>query len=409
MANAIWHIPQSSVKNINRHAALYLVRFTPGGISRIELSRQLGVTRAAASVIVNDLIQAGLVRETDKQHSGGRNPINLEINPESGLVIGIDIGATHVTMVLADFLAQVQNEVEISIDVTSGPEACLTRIVAMIEDWLPANGVTLDQVLAVAVGVPGPVVTETGMVSAPPIMPGWDKFPIRDWLQDRLKCPVSLGNDAEFGALGEWAYGTARGEQNLAYIKVGTGIGAGLLLDGQIYRGTTGSAGEIGHITLVENGPLCTCGNHGCLEALAGGRSIVKRAVAGIQKGQRTVLSEIEPIDRITSQDVITAARSGDLFAQKLVIESGYHLGTAIANLVNLFNPSMVVVGGGISQLGDLLLDPIRESVRERSLRVSWQSVRISAAVLGKRSTALGAVAQAISMSLHSIAEGIKA
>ncbi len=409
MTTTIWQIPQSNVKNLNKHAALDLIRFMPGGISRIELSRQLGLTRAAASVIVNDLIQAGLVRETENRRSGGRNPINLEINPDSGLVIGIDVGATHVTMILANFLAQVQDEVDAPIDINAGPEHCLTQVVNLIKEWLSRNGVDQGKILAIALGVPGPVVTETGVVGAPPIMPGWDKFPIRDWLEERLNCPVSLGNDAEFGALGEWAFGAARGEHNLAYIKVGTGIGAGLLLDGQIYHGSTGSAGEIGHITLMENGPICTCGNQGCLEALAGGRSLVERAVTGIKQGRRTTLSEIVPASKITSKDVIQAARSGDLFSQKLVIESGYHLGTAIASLVNLFNPSIVVVGGGLSQLGDLLLDPIRETVRQRSLRVSWQSVRISAAVLGKRSSALGAVAQAISMSLHSIAEGIKA
>jgi len=201
-------------------------------------------------------------------------------------------------------LAQVQDEVDAPIDITAGPERCLTQIVNLITDWLPKNGVHLGQILAVGLGVPGPVITETGVVGAPPIMPGWDRFPIRDWLEERLKCPVSLGNDAEFGALGEWAYGAARGECNLAYIKVGTGIGAGLLLDGQVYHGTTGSAGEIGHITLMENGPLCTCGNHGCLEALAGGRSLVERAVTGIEQGRRTTLSEIVPTSKITSQDV---------------------------------------------------------------------------------------------------------
>jgi predicted NBD/HSP70 family sugar kinase len=224
-------------------------------------------------------------------------------------------------------------------------------------------------------------------------------------MEKKLGCPVSLGNDAELGALGEWAFGAGRGEQNLAYIKVGTGIGAGLLLDGQIYRGTTGSAGEIGHITLSENGPVCTCGNRGCLEACAGGRSKVVRARNGIEKGRRTMLSEILPIESLTAQDVIQAAGHGDLFSQQLVTESGYYLGTAIASLVNLINPDIVVVGGGLAQLGDLLLDPIRRTVKERSLSVSWRAVRISAAVLGRRSTAMGAVAQALSMSLHQIAQ----
>ncbi|HEY4692349.1 MAG TPA: ROK family transcriptional regulator [Bellilinea sp.] len=405
MTLTVWQAPKTNVKNLNKHAALDLIRFATGGISRIELSRQIGLTRAALTAIVNDLIQAGLVRESAGQHIGGRNPINLEINPEVGRVLGIDIGSTHITIVLANYQAQVLAETNAPMDVMLGPDFCMNRLIKLIEDWLPTTKTTLTEITAAAVGVPGPVVSDTGIVGAPPIMPGWDKFPIRDWLEERLGCPVSLGNDAEFGALGEWAFGAGRGEKNLAYIKVGTGIGAGFLLDGQIYRGTTGSAGEIGHITLEENGPLCSCGNRGCLEAMAGGRSLAQRAREGVLKGRRTMLSEILPTDSLTAQDVINAARRGDLFSQQLITESGYHLGTAIAGLVNLINPEIIVIGGGVAQLGDLLLDPIRKTVKERSLLVSWQAVRISAAVLGRRSSALGAVAQALSMSLHRIAE----
>ncbi len=405
MTTTVWQIPRSNVKNLNKHAALDLIRFAAGGISRIELSRQIGLTRAAVTSIVNDLIEAGLVRETSGKRGGGRNPIYLEINPDFGRVLGIDIGATHVTIVLANCLAQVLDEVNAPLDIIQGPEICLTQVEKIIKEWLPKTGTTANEILAAAVGVPGPVVSDAGMVGAPPIMPGWGNFPIRDWLEERFGCPVSLGNDAEFGALGEWAFGAGRGEKNLAYIKVGTGVGAGLLLDGQIYRGTTGSAGEIGHITLNENGPICSCGNRGCLEALAGGRSIALRAREGINKGRRTMLAEIDPVSSINAQDVIAAARRGDLFSQQLVTESGAHLGTAIASLVNLINPGIVVVGGGIAQLGDLLLDPIRQTVKQRSLKVSWQAVRISAAVLGRRSSAMGAVAQALSMSLHQITQ----
>lgn len=407
MTITVWQVPKTNVKNLNKHATLDLIRFATGGISRIELSRQIGLTRAALTAIVNDLIKAGLVRESDGQHPGGRIPINLEINPDIGRVLGIDIGSTHVTIVLANYQAQVLAETNAPMDVRLGPEFCLNRLETIILDWLPNTKVSLQDVTAAAVGVPGPVVSDSGIVGAPPIMPGWDKFPIRDWLEEHLGCPVSLGNDAEFGALGEWAFGAGRGEKNLAYIKVGTGIGAGFLLDGQIYRGTTGSAGEIGHITLEEDGPLCSCGNRGCLEAMAGGRSLAQRAQDGVRKSRRTMLSEIGPTDSITAQDVINAARRGDLFSQQLITESGYHLGTAIAGLVNLINPEIIVVGGGVAQLGDLLLDPIRKAVKERSLLVSWQAVRISAAVLGRRSSAMGAVAQALSMSLHRIAESI--
>jgi predicted NBD/HSP70 family sugar kinase len=183
------------------------------------------------------------------------------------------------------------------------------------------------------------------------------------------------------------------------------GIGAGLLLEGQIYRGTTGSAGEIGHITIDEKGPVCSCGNRGCLEAMAGGRAIAERAREAIKNGQRTVLEAIRPASSITAADVVAAARRGDLVSQQIFSEAGTHLGTAIASLVNLFNPSMVVVGGGVAQIGDLLLEPIRLTVQQRSLPVASRAARITSALLGRRSSGMGAVVQASSLVLHQLAE----
>ncbi len=401
----IWHVPRVSVKNLNKHAALDLIRFSPSGISRIELSRELGLTRAAVTAIVGDLIKAGLVRETNGQSSRGRRAIALEINPQGGLVVGVDIGATHVTFVLADYLAHVIDEIEASLDIFQGPQVCLPFVDQMLRSWLDQLGIQLSQITAIGVDVPGPIVSDAGMVSGPPIMPGWDLFPIREWMEKTWSCPVTLGNDAEFGALGEWAFGAGRGVDNLVYIKVGTGIGAGLLIDGQIYRGTTGCAGEIGHVTIEENGPLCTCGNRGCLEALAGGRAIAQKAILAIKAGVRTTLSERPSIETINAMDVIAAARKGDHLSQKLVQDAGYYIGTALANLINLFNPTKIVIGGGVAQAGDLLLEPVRKVAKQRSLKVASQAVTITSAVLGRRSSAMGAVAQAISLSLHRLAE----
>ncbi len=189
----------------------------------------------------------------------------------------------------------------------------------------------------------------------------------------------------------------------MAYIKVGTGVGAGLLLDGKIYTGASGCAGEIGHITIRDNGPLCSCGNYGCLEAMAGGGAIAQKARAAVKAGRRTQLAMIGDVNQITALDVARAARLGDLVAQQIMAEAGGYLGIAIASLVNLFNPSMVVIGGGVAQIGDLLLDPIRQAVRERSLRSAAQAVRISAAVLGRRSTSMGAVVQALNLALDQL------
>jgi glucokinase len=235
-------------------------------------------------------------------------------------------------------------------------------------------------------------------------MPGWDRFPIRETLEKLWGCPITLNNDAELGALGEWAYGAGRGEKNIAYIKVGSGVGAGLILNQQIYGGTTGAAGEIGHLTIDEDGPLCNCGNHGCLEAYAGGQAIAQQGRSLAKSGKRTLLSDI-PIEKITAYEVAEAASRGDLGAQEILRKAGTSIGTAIAGLINLFNPSVVIVGGGVAQVGDILTTPIRQAVRERAMRASEQSVRITTGTLGRRSLLIGATVQAINIAIHSAAE----
>lgn len=407
MSTFFWTIPALNIKNLNRHAILDLIRFTPGGIARVDLARQLGLTRAAVTEIVNDLMKARVVREMNNQKAGGRIPVELEVNPEFGKVVGVDMGATHVTLILADFSAHVIKELEFDLDINLGPEKCLKQVDENYCELLSNSGLAKSDVKAVGFGVPGPVVSDVGIVDAPPIMPGWSRFPIRDYLQKNWGVQVSLNNDAELGALGEWAYGAGRGEHNLCYLKVGTGVGAGILLEGQIYRGTTGTAGEIGHMTIDENGPKCSCGNRGCLEAFTGGRAIAQKAMDVVRSGERTDLANIKPVENITLKDVVAAARRGDLISQQLFKESGTHLGTAIAGMVNLFNPSMVVIGGGVSQIGDLLLEPIRHTVQQRSLLVASQAVRITSALLGRRSSGIGAVVQANSIVLHQHIERI--
>jgi glucokinase-like ROK family protein len=394
-----------NIKKFNKRVILDMIRFTPGGISRAELARQMLLTRSAISTIIDDLENIRLVDETETgPTTGGRRPILLAINPQYGHVVGIDMGATHVGIVVTDFSAHVLEEIEYPFSVANGPQMCLTEIGGYINELLSKLQLNINKISAVGIGVPGPIVTESGEVSSPPIMPGWDEYPIRAHLEQLWKVPVSIGNDAELGALGEWAYGAGRGESNLAYIKVGTGVGAGLLLDGHIYRGTTGCAGEIGHITIQENGPLCTCGNHGCLEAMAGGHAIARKAREAIETGKRTQMSAVEP-EKILAVNVAAAAQRGDLVAQQIITEAGAHLGIAIASLVNLINPGMVVIGGGVSQLGDLLLDPIRKTVMERSLNSAAKVVRITSAVLGRRASSMGAVVQAINLSLDHLVD----
>lgn len=406
MSQFLWPVATQNIKNLNKHAVLDLIRFTPGGISRAELAQRMDLSRAAMTAIVNDLLGNNIVRETESRNGqSGRPPILLEINHERGKVMGIDMGATHLTIALANLAAQVIDEIEIPFDITQGPQPCLAQVESLMTELLEKNSLQIEQIMALGVGVPGPIVSEEGMVIAPPIMPGWDGYPIRKHLQTNWNIPVSLNNDAELGALGEWAYGAGRGEINLAYIKVGSGVGAGLLLNGQIYQGATGSAGEIGHLTVDENGPICDCGNAGCLEAVAGGKAIAHQGQEAVQKGQRTLLSSMGPVEELTARDVAAAARRGDLVSQQIITRAGSYLGIAIAGLVNLFNPRMVVVGGGVSQAGDLLLQPIRDTIQRRSLPGAARTVKINTAILRRRSSSVGAVVQALSNALHQFAE----
>ena len=400
-----WIPANQNIKNFNKHSAVDLIRFATTGISRTDLADQMGLTRAAVTLIVTDLLDNGVILEAESRATpNGRPPVVLEINPKRGLVAAVDMGSTHVNIALADFSAKIVEEISLPFDIKQGPQVCLAEVRRILQELLDRYGISISQIMAVGIGVPGPVIKDAGMVVSPPIMPGWDGYPIRKTLEKEWGCPVSLNHDAELGALGEWAYGAGRGEKNLAFIKVGSGVGAGLIINQQIYGGTTGSAGEIGHITIDENGPLCTCGNHGCMEAFAGGNAIALQARKIVESGKRTLLSNI-PMENLTAQEVAESARRGDLPSQEIIMRAGTFIGIAIAGLVNLFNPGAVIIGGGVAQAGDLLTTSIRQAVRERSLHASEQSVHITTAMLGQRSSLIGATVQAINIAIHDAIE----
>lgn len=390
--------PNRPVRSRNKLDLLERIRSTPGGISRAKLARELGLSRAAVTAIVNDFLRLGLIHETRKGPArGGRRPQMLAINPHWGAVVGVDMGVTHLTVVVADVTARVLAEREIPWRIEDGPEACLETVQKQVQQAVEAAHIPPAHIRAYGVGVPGPVDQQAGAVKHPPVMPGgWDGFPIRERLSEVWGRPVLLNNDANLGAFGEWAYGAGRGADPVLYIKVGSGIGAGLVIHSQIYSGATGGAGEIGHLTIVENGPRCACGNRGCLEALAGGRAIARQAREAVHAQRPTQLALLGPPEALTAREVALAARRGDLVAQQILRQAGEHLGVAVAGLINLLNPAVVVFGGGVAQVGDLLLEPVRREVQRRSLPPLVQAARITAAVLGRHATAMGAVALAI-------------
>ncbi|MBI4771184.1 MAG: ROK family transcriptional regulator [Chloroflexi bacterium] len=346
---------RKSLRRQNKSIILDVIRRDGRGISRAEIARVTALSRATVSTIVDELLAADLVREVGPAASqGGRPPTPLQLNADAGRVIGIDSGATHLIVALADLQAQILAEATAPFDIAASPEGCLDLIHEQVTAVLEKAACPWEEVVSIGMGVPGPVIAELGMVSGPPIMPGWDGFPIRERLRARWGKPVFVDNDADLGALGEWAYGAGQGETDMAYIKIGTGIGCGMVLHGELYRGVSGTAGEIGHVTISEDGPPCTCGNYGCLEAMAGGRAIAQRAQLAVKAGQRTRLNEITPVERISAQDVAEAAAAGDTVAQQLLADAGRHIGSALGSLINLINPKLVLIGGGVSQAGNL-------------------------------------------------------
>jgi glucokinase-like ROK family protein len=385
------------IRRLNKAAVFDVMRVNQDGISRADVARATELSRATISAIVDELLEVGLVREARVGASrGGRRPTILELNPETGRVVGIDIGANHIVTAVADLRGHVLAECELPFEIAAGPRAGMEQASNAVDKMLAQANCDQVSVKAIAVGVPGPVVAQMGAVAAPPIMPGWDGFPIQQHMRERWGRPVFVDNDADLGALGEWTYGAGKRVPNLTYIKIGTGIGCGILIEGEIYRGVLGTAGEIGHVTVSEDGPPCTCGNYGCLEAMAGGRAIAQRAQLAIKAGQRTTLAAISHEREITARDVAEAAKGGDLVSQQLLSDAGRHIGSALASLINLLNPGLVLIGGGVVGAGDFLLTPIRQAISERSMLPSLRATRIEVASLQSKSTVMGAVALAL-------------
>ncbi|MBC7248880.1 MAG: ROK family transcriptional regulator [Anaerolineae bacterium] len=392
MGNKLLTADLSLMRDFNKALVLSLIH-RQGLISRADIAKQTNLSRSTVSNIVAELLAVNLVQESGTgQSQGGRRPILIEFNYQAGYVVGIELGATHILIVVTDLKPQIIVKLEHNFDLTAGPEIGLSRVAEFTRQALSQAGVSLDQVVGMGLGVPGPVRRDMGAVAFPPIMPGWHAFPLRSRLEEELGVMIYLDNDANLGALGEWAHGAGRGVENLAYVKVGTGIGCGLLIEGKIYRGQSGSAGEIGHITIDENGPPCRCGNYGCLESMAAGPAIAHRAQLAIRAGQETLLSQVKPVEEITAADVSRAASHGDPLSLQLFHEAGRYIGVALAGLINLFNPRLVIIGGGVAQAGDILLEPIRRSVQSHGLRIAVESCRIVQAQLGREATALGAV-----------------
>ena len=373
--------PRPDPRAVNLARILDVLRLE-GPLARTDIVHRAGLSRATVSSLLSELLDRGLVREeadTRRLASGGRPPGLVNIEPSAAAAIGVDIGRTHVRVAVADLGLQVLAEGVEHVDVPGHPEETLTLVTELTERVLKESAVEPSALLGVGVGLPGPVDRVSGRLGSATILPGWEGFAPRDELEKRLRTPVQVENDANLGALAEGQLGAGRGSRVLAYVKVATGVGAGLVVDGRLFRGASGAAGEIGHTTQANSGPVCRCGNRGCLEQLAGATALLAQmAVAGVE------LDGVESLLRL--------AADGHAIARRLLVDAGEHIGLAVANLVALIDADRVVVGGELGATNEPLVAAVRSAAQSAAVTKAGSTVDIVPAELGDHAEVLGAV-----------------
>ena len=367
--------------------------------SRADLVTRTGLGRAIVARRVQELLDRGLVVEGDTGPStGGRPPRHLTFRADAGQVLVADLGATSIAVAQTDLAGRILGHYTEPADVANGPEVILGRVEELLVQLQQTSHQRPAPVWGIGLGVPGPVEFATGRPVSPPIMPGWDGYRTRERFAERFGAPVWVDNDVNVLALGEWRAGIAQGHDNVIVVKIGTGIGAGIISDGRLHRGAQGSAGDIGHIGVVNDRAIvCRCGNTGCLEALAGGYALALQGEAAALSGRsRRLAAALDERGSVTAEDVARAAAFGDPVAVTLLAEAGRLVGQVLASAVNLINPSLIVIGGGVAQSGDQLLASIRQTVYERSLPLATRSLVIQRSSLGMLGGVMGASAMVV-------------
>ncbi len=302
--------------------------------------------------------------------------------------VAVDMGGTRFRVALADASGKLSYRKSHLTRAHEGKEAVISRLTQAVRETMDHH--TREQILAVGFAAPGPLDPRTGVIFTPPNLPGWQDVPLKALLEEQLNLPVYLGNDANLAALGEHHFGAGRGMDNLIYMTVSTGVGGGIIADGRLLLGQDGLAGEVGHMSVAE-GPRCKCGNYGCLEMLASGLAIARIAGERMEAGEKSSIPTFAR-GRITAEAVEAAARAGDALARSVLHGAATHLGVGIVNLVHLFNPQAIIIGGGVSQAGEQIFGPVRRIVAERAMP-NFRKVQIIPAALGDDVGLYGAVA----------------
>jgi predicted NBD/HSP70 family sugar kinase len=371
---------QGALRHLNQER---LVEFllANGPSTQAELARGTGLSTATVSNIVRDMAAKGVV-STSPVTSSGRRALLVQLADTGDVAVGIDFGRRHVRIVLATLGYEVTAERQLALEPGYDVMTAVRETADLLDAMLAEGGHDRESVLSVGVGIPGPIDRRTGTVLQGAILPEWVGITRRE-LEQAFRFPVVVGNDANLGALGEVTWGANRGVRNLIFVKIGTGIGAGLILNGQPYYGFLGITGELGHTPVAEHGVICRCGNRGCLETVASTSVMIEL----LGRGASTP---------VTTADVLRRGLERDPAVLRVVSDAGTAIGQVIGNVANVINPELVLVGGPLVGLGDMLLDPIRHGIRHNAIPVIAGTTRVSVSSLGDRAESLGAAALVI-------------
>ena len=307
-------------------------------------------------------------------------------------VIGVDLGGTKISTALSTFEGNIISQTVVPTNASEGELPVLNRIISSINEVINGANITINEVEAIGIGSPGPLDAKKGLIITTPNLP-FKNYNLVQPIKERFNVPVYLDNDANVAAIGEFMFGAGKGKENIVFFTVSTGVGGGAVLNGQAYRGNTSNALEIGHMTVAPDGPRCGCGNVGCLEAVASGTAIGKRWQEAVQTNVETSLKKY---DKITSYEVFVEAKNGDAVAKEIVDKAMNYLGIGVANAISIFDPEMVIIGGGVSKVGDNLFDTVKTVVKTRCFKAMSESCEIVPAGLGTDAGVMGAVALAI-------------
>ena len=376
---------------------LELIWRHPEGISRADIARAYHLARSTVSDVTARLLETEFVEEAgEAPSSGGRPATLLRFRDEAGLILGADLGASHVSVALIDLRGRMLDWYEEPCDVRGDPDAACAMLERFARAALRAVGSERPRLLGLGVAIASPVDPTEPTTFPPSVLPAWEGHTGLREVATRLEVPLFVDNDANAGALAELWWGAHRDVQHLTFVKIATGIGAGHIIAGRIHRGATGAAGELGHFSIDPTGARCICGNRGCVTSLVGTRALLKQATALAQERPGSFLDG----GKVTLDRLIEGALEGDSLCQEVLETAAQHLGTVLAGLLNIMNPRVLVLGGGLMRAGEHVLAPIRAAVRERTLVHSAASVRIEISALGKENVALGAATHVLDHAL---------